>query len=386
MKAFVLGNFLGLWLLASAAETPRLLGDEVVTHPFRGITLVSRTETAPRFLSIHVALIDLAAPGLRFKLTPPGGTRETLRQNTLAFLNQERAQLAINTHFYLPFTLPELDANLAGLAVSEGVVLSPFEPQPIGDGYVDQSYAIVPFAPALNIDPLNRASIVHHDPAQADNRHVLEPVTLWTAVSGSAQIVSDGMKTIPIYSGGPGGLNPLNGYSQFSSWYEFYHARTAIGLTEGNRTLILFTVDEVGTWGMTVGEVADMLINDYHAHNALNLDGDGSTSMAIEDPVTHTGRMVNVPSTGPEGRAVGCNLAVFAQPEPPPLRLKIEATPLRGVVLSWPRSEFAWELQWSSSLNPPLWRTERAQPEEAGGLMKIALPAVPEARFYRLAR
>ena len=43
-------------------------------------------------------------------------------------------------------------------------------------------------------------------------------------------------------------------------------------------TLVLFTVDETGgTFGMTVGETADLLMRDYHVVDAINLDGDGST-------------------------------------------------------------------------------------------------------------
>ena len=39
-----------------------------------------------------------------------------------------------------------------------------------------------------------------------------------------------------------------------------------------------------------------LLMADYGVWNALNLDGGGSTSMALEDPVTHARSMVNVSS------------------------------------------------------------------------------------------
>lgn len=63
---------------------------------------------------------------------------------------------------------------------------------------------------------------------------------------------------------------------------------------------------------MTIGEVADLLIKDYSVYNALNLDGGGSTSLAMEDPSVRLGRIVNVPSDEPNGRSVGSNLAIFA--------------------------------------------------------------------------
>ncbi len=95
--------------------------DLIVTHPYRGITYITRTESSPRKVTLHVVEIDLTASGIRFKLTPPGGTRDTVRQTTLDFLKQEKAQVAINAHFFLPFPSPDTDANLVGLAVSQGI-------------------------------------------------------------------------------------------------------------------------------------------------------------------------------------------------------------------------------------------------------------------------
>ncbi len=64
---------------------------------------------------------------------------------------------------------------------------------------------------------------------------------------------------------------------------------------------------------MAVSEVADLLIRDYRVFDALNLDGGGSTALAIEDPVTGTARIRGVPADNPAGRAVGSNLGVFAR-------------------------------------------------------------------------
>ena len=94
---------LALWIIARVAA---LWAADTVEHPFLGVTHIIRTETAPRSLHIHIVKIDLTAPGIRFKLTPPGGKLETVRQTTLAFLNQEHAQIAINAHFFMPFPAP----------------------------------------------------------------------------------------------------------------------------------------------------------------------------------------------------------------------------------------------------------------------------------------
>jgi len=69
---------------------------------------------------------------------------------------------------------------------------------------------------------------------------------------------------------------------------------------------------------MTVDEVADALIRDFQVVDALNLDGGGSSTLVMQDPVTQTGRLLNVSSDNPRGRAVGSNLAIFARPNPNP--------------------------------------------------------------------
>ena len=145
------------------------------------------------------------------------------------------------------------------------------------------------------------------------------PRAALNALSGSAQIVTDGAKTIPTYSGVAGGLNPSTVYSDTNSWYALPRARTAAGVTANLKTLVLFTADQAaGSGGMTVAEVADRLINDYHVAHALNLDGGGSTTLAMQDPATLKGRLVNTSSDNPRGRAVGSSLAIFAELLPAP--------------------------------------------------------------------
>ena len=309
-------------LAAAAIGLPGLLrgqavGVERVEHPWTGVTHIIRTLTAPRTVAMHVVQIDLTAGGLRFKLTAPSGSRETVRQTTLAFLEAERAQLAVNGHFFLPFPSTDTEANLVGFAASEGKVYSAFE-APV------QSYAIVKDAPAINVDRENRATLVHRQADDAGGTHVAEPISLWTAVAGSAQIVTRGARSIPTYAGDqlplalliPGGPGATR-FSNANSWYGLLNARTAIGLSADRRRLVLLTVDRAGeSLGMSVGEVADVLVRDYDVYDALNLDGGGSTSMAMEDPVTHGRTIVNRSSDNPAGRAVGSNLALFAAPRP----------------------------------------------------------------------
>jgi len=296
----------------------------LISQPFAGITYIDRTETSPRAVHMHIVQVDLSAPGLRFKLSPPSGGREVIRQPTLDYLAQEGAQVAINAHFFLPFPSPDREAWLIGIAASEGRVYSTFEAP-------EQSFVLVRDAAALNIDRENHAAIVHRrlrrgfgGQGPENGAEVVEPVTLWTTVSGSAQIVTDGVKTVPDYKdpAHPDALLDQGGPGTFSnqkSWYEVATARTAIGLSRDGRTLTLFTVDvRGGSDGMRVGEVADLLMADYGVWNALNLDGGGSTSMAMEDPLTRRRALVNVSSdrdNPSSGRSVGSSLAIFARPK-----------------------------------------------------------------------
>jgi len=359
------------------------LASVVVTHPYQGVTYIMRSETTPRSVNMHIVVIHLRTPGIAFKLTPQSGTRDTVRQTTLDFLNEQHAQVAINCHFMLPFPSVDTNVNIVGLAASSDEVYSPFEPQPIAPGYVDQSYAILPFAPALNISRHRRAHIVHVDPAYPDNLHVLEDVKLWNAVASSAQIVSNGVKTIPSYSGSPVGLNALNGYSDLNSWYDRIRARVAIGLTEHRKKLVLFTVDEAGgSGGMTVGEVAAVLMRDYKVYNALNMDGGGSTSLAMRDSATRVGKLANVSSDNPLGRAVGSNLGVFALPIP-----RLTTTVISNhIVLTWPAPSKGWHVQESFAPGLAAWRNLSAKPQRDGDVMRIVLKPESPAMFYRLSR
>ena len=281
------------------------------TQPFAGVTYFDRTIVEPRPLRMHVAQIDLRTPGIRFKVSAPGGDREVLRQSTLDFLKQERAQLAINGHFFLPFPSDDKTAWVIGLGASEGRVFSAFE-------LPEQTYALVAFAPAINIDRDNHASIVTYDPASSDQKHVREKVALWNVVAGSSQIVTGGVNTIPVYRDDnhfdaeldPGGPNK---YSNSKAWADAATARTAIGLSRDQRTLTLFTVDvRGGSEGMRLSEAANLLIRDFDVFDALNLDGGGSTTMAMEDALTGNRSIVNVSSDNPLGRVVATSLAVFA--------------------------------------------------------------------------
>jgi len=291
--AFALAAF----AVSSSSSAGQAGASERVSRPFVGVTLTSGVETLPRPIRMHIVNIDLAAPGIRFRLTPRGGPLHTIKQTTLEYLKQQGGQVAINAHFFEPWPAPGVDpgtACLVGIAASDGDVYSPFTDNP------PKLYAIGPNAPGLNIGANGRATIVHRNPADANGYAVREKVALHNALAGSEQIVTDGKVTVAD-----------------SAWNRQLAPRTAIGLTAGQH-LILAVVDgrqRAVSEGMTVRELAEMLAGRCGAADVLSLDGGGSTTLAIADPAP---RLVNVPvgvndAPGTQ-RAVGSSLAVFARP------------------------------------------------------------------------
>lgn len=141
-RAIGAGWALGVAVGASAAA---ILADTKISRPYRGVTLISRTEVKPRPLRMNIVRVDLTAPGPGFRLTRPGGPLDSVRQPTAEFPLQEAAQLAVNAHFHVS-AATGLDAELVGFAMWEGKLLSSFEPQPVVPGGLDQGYAILPLA------------------------------------------------------------------------------------------------------------------------------------------------------------------------------------------------------------------------------------------------
>jgi hypothetical protein len=315
-------RLLGTVLLAFLLATPGLTGSvrttasavagAQVSTPYVGVTMIERSEASPRLVNMHIAQIDTRAKGIRFKVTPPGGAREVIRQTTLSFLRAERAQIAINGHFFLPFPSTDTEAWVIGLAASEGRVYSTFETP-------EQNYALVADAPAINIDHRNRVQLVHRDSREPDGRHVRERVRLWNTIAGSSQILTAGRITLPAYQDAahPDGILTPGGPSNYSndkSWNDIATARTVAGLSRDRRVLTLFTVDvRGGSDGMRLGEIAELLQRDYGVWDAINLDGGGSTTMAWENPETGETALVNTSSDNPDGRTVASSLAVFAR-------------------------------------------------------------------------
>jgi hypothetical protein len=326
-------------VLAAAAVLALAAGSagaaQTVTQPYLGITRITDSitlaapadQTPGTGLGIHVAninlvKIDLTAPGIAFKLSPDNGaaTGEVLTQTTLSFMTQERAQLAVNAHFFNFTSNAAVNTTVTGFAASNGTVFSAFEAAPLANALLP--YALTADAPALNISAGNAASIVNVGATQTSLANGVVP---YNTVSGSDQVIKNGLKTLPAVVAAvtgphqvlPKTVPPFSG-AALGNWYtDQIAARTAIGLSSDNKTLFIFTVDAAaGSNGMTVSEEVDYLLaGGFGIDSLLNLDGGGSTTLAMQDPASGLASVVNGIGAA---RFVGTSLAVFASPVPEP--------------------------------------------------------------------
>ena len=72
-----------------------------------------------------------------------------------------------------------------------------------------------------------------------------------------------------------------------------------VGSSKDGKELLLVTVDgrQQSSLGMTQTEAANLMI-ELGAYNALNLDGGGSTTMAVRKPGSENIEIINSPSDG----------------------------------------------------------------------------------------
>jgi hypothetical protein len=315
---------------AAGAEVP-----DVVTEPFEGVRLIHSLSMTPRQVDMWVVEIDPHAPGISFLVTPSNGELigDTKPETTRAFVKRVGAQLGINGSF---FAMAAKGAESKGQYDVLGVSASK------GDAYSEFKRG---FTDAINISKANVPTIIRGtgkakiavrnvaaketgskapspnplpegDGLKAKKERLPEPdlgfahrpnVKLYNALSGKNVLVADG-KNVAVN-------DPA------------IHPRTGIGIMKDGR-LMLFTVDgrEKGrSLGMTFHEMADAMIH-FGAHDAISLDGGGSTTLVMDDPATPANdpQVLNLPCDpfrdakqigqlhGKE-RPTGNNLAVFAR-------------------------------------------------------------------------
>ena len=131
-------------------------------------------------------------------------------------------------------------------------------------------------------------------------RRALGPVAPRTAVGGLPVLVRGGAIDPQVDSAGNAGFRGVN-------------PRTAVGVADAGRRLLLVTADgrQPGrSIGMSLRDLAT-LFRTMGAHDAINLDGGGSTTMVVRGGPTGF-RIANTPSDSAGERPVANALAVVA--------------------------------------------------------------------------
>lgn len=236
------------------------------TQLHQGISFSENSSTTPRLQKVYVLRIDLNEKGLSFFTTPRRQEgfemekNETVRRRTGEFLEQYQLLVAVNANF---FSLPKGESfdepgssDLHGIAVSAGTVVS--KPKA---GYKAFFALKKDGTPIIGDDLKSDAELDEFEIAVAGNVVLLDQGNI---VQRSDQAV---------------------------------HPRSAVGISQDRRFVYLLVVDgrrKEHSIGANYAETAAWL-RFYGAWDGLNLDGGGSTTMAVRDEQGRP-KIVNRPS------------------------------------------------------------------------------------------
>ncbi|MBE9139205.1 phosphodiester glycosidase family protein [Nodosilinea sp. LEGE 07088] len=250
-------------LLYSGAQGSRPSRTPLAESLFAGVTYRREVEEQPWPQVVHIVTIDLetgvevlASPG-----TAADDDFETTAQTTSKFLTQNNLDLAVNANFFFPFEektpwnfYPRRGdrTNVLGTAIANGEVYS----APEADW------------PALCFSADNRAQIVAGGTCPDGTRQ---------AIAGNQQLVAAGTPVPFDFADRP-------------------YARVMAAVSEGGDRLWLVVVDGKQprySEGATLGHLTQIAL-DLGADAAINLDGGGSTTLAVSAPDGRP-RLLNAP-------------------------------------------------------------------------------------------
>jgi hypothetical protein len=253
---------------------------------YPGIIYYRRVHTLPRPMVAHIVTADLSVRDVKAFVTPPDRRGREAEypldaRSTSQFANEFGVQVAINGDGFSPWW-----SNTPWDYYPR--VGDPVRPNGFAASDRREYGAYIRNGPTLFINERNEASF------GAPTRKVD------TAISGMSWLVKD-REPVPDLQD-----------TQIAP-------RTAIGLNRGGNRLIMIVVDgrqPFYSQGVTVQEMAELMIH-YGGHNAINLDGGGSSTLVIQNPATGQYEVMNSPINFIWGRQrpVANHFGVFA-PQP----------------------------------------------------------------------
>lgn len=263
----------------------------------------------------YAAQVDLTHGGVDIVVTDgidaPGGAEAQLLP-TDDWREQSGVELAVNANFFA--SLGGGAADIIGLSISDGEVISPvrtFNGEPDPAVVFDEDGTAS--AGRIGVDALG---------GLADAVAGVGPSTT-DSVPGTL-LVDDGVNTGTTARVQPLARNP----------------RTAAGVDESGETLILIVIDgRQPGWsdGVTLPELADLMI-EFGAHDAVNLDGGGSSSFLYDRGGV---QLENRPSDGahrPVANHLGVEVSEAQNPAP-----EDDPRPIRGAWLRPPNTLDAFD-------------------------------------------
>lgn len=246
-----------LYVLGQFSRPPRT--DETRSL-FPGVTYQRAASSVPRPVMIHVVSLDLSAPGVRAMVTPgrQAGQRqaEATARTVSEFLNEFRVQVAMNANFFYPFrdeTPWDVYPRSGDLVNNVGQVTSN------GTTY------------SLPKNDWSALCFLAQNRAQIEERGTC-PVGTVHAIAGNDVLVKQGT---------PVDLSPE------AAKQDKPYPRTAVALDKTGQKIWLVVVDGRQfrySEGLTIAELSNYIATQLNADTALNLDGGGSATLAVETP------------------------------------------------------------------------------------------------------
>jgi len=246
---------------------------------------------------VFAAFVDLTDPNVHVRVSRggedpdgPGEWQTTLMPPTKV-AEREGFDIVVNGDFFSAFNTKDAEgeaalkqftggrpAKVTGPAVTDGQKWGPAADKKRGVFFIDAN---------------GKPAVAEAKDAPSDAREV---------IAGSDVIVQNNMNVAP-----PG---DKPGFARGP------HPRTAVGIRDGGKTLVLVVIDgrkKGVAVGMSLKETAEIMMK-YGCTDAVNLDGGGSSMLAIRDPKSGQMEVKNHPSDGKE-RSVANVLGVSVAPK-----------------------------------------------------------------------
>jgi exopolysaccharide biosynthesis protein len=277
-----------VWLVLALAgldiiALPELAAAECSTnHPFPGVVCYSETRPDPP-MRLFLAEVDLTNSNLRLRVAPGGpdpdgpGPWQTTLMTPTRIAVREGFDLVVNGDFFDARGVKDAEGTNSGFRAE---IWAAVNGPAVTDGRI--------WATSTNARP---CLIVHRDRKVTIERRSRPQPDDWEVVAGNTLLLEAGAP-VPHQS-------------------KTRHPRTAAGLNAEGTRLILLVADgrKPGiAVGLSYEEEATELLR-WGCRQALNLDGGGSSVMAIRDRVSGQFHILNQPTDGHE-RAVANALGI----------------------------------------------------------------------------